>query len=164
MGNEFMTLVKDTALAQVIAVSELFDVSAKAASGYVSTIPFIVAAIFYLGMNFFRRPGLPLGGTEIRLLSMKREHVMEILSVKNLCKSFQHNKVLNDISLTVSQGEVLAIIGPSGSGKSTLLRCINQFETVDSGEINVCGQRWCIRTPKRAMLYTPIKVRSGAFG
>ncbi len=66
---------------------------------------------------------------------------MEILSVKNLCKSFQHNKVLNDISLTVSQGEVLAIIGPSGSGKSTLLRCINQFETVDSGEINVCGQR-----------------------
>ncbi len=53
MGNEFMTLVKDTALAQVIAVSELFDVSAKAASGYVSTIPFIVAAIFYLGMNFF---------------------------------------------------------------------------------------------------------------
>jgi polar amino acid transport system permease protein len=53
MGNEFMTLVKDTALAQVIAVSELFDISAKAASGYVSTVPFVVAAIFYLVMNFF---------------------------------------------------------------------------------------------------------------
>jgi polar amino acid transport system permease protein len=52
MGNEFMTLVKDTALARVIAVSELFDVSAKAASGYVSTIPFIAAAVFYLIMNF----------------------------------------------------------------------------------------------------------------
>lgn len=51
MGNEFMTLVKDTALARVIAVSELFDVAAKAASGYVSTVPFIVAAVFYLVMN-----------------------------------------------------------------------------------------------------------------
>jgi polar amino acid transport system permease protein len=51
MGNEFMTLVKDTALARVIAVVELFDVAAKAASGYVSTVPFIVAAVFYLVMN-----------------------------------------------------------------------------------------------------------------
>lgn len=51
MGNEFMTLVKDTALARVIALSELFDVAAKAASGYVSTVPFVVAAVFYLVMN-----------------------------------------------------------------------------------------------------------------
>ena len=50
-GNEFITLVKDTALARVIAVSELFDVAAKAASGSVSTAPFIVAAVFYLIMN-----------------------------------------------------------------------------------------------------------------
>ena len=52
MGNEFMTLVKDTALARIIAVEELFDVAAKAANGYVSTVPFVVAAIFYLVMNF----------------------------------------------------------------------------------------------------------------
>ncbi|MBQ5439715.1 MAG: amino acid ABC transporter ATP-binding protein, partial [Clostridia bacterium] len=44
-----------------------------------------------------------------------------------------------NISLEVDKGDVLAIIGPSGSGKSTLLRCITQLETVDSGEIIICG-------------------------
>lgn len=52
MGNEFMVLVKDTALARVIAVTELFDVTAKAANSYVSVVPYIMAAIFYLIMNF----------------------------------------------------------------------------------------------------------------
>lgn len=52
MGNEFMTLVKDTALARVIAVVELFDVTAKAANSYASVVPYIMAAVFYLAMNF----------------------------------------------------------------------------------------------------------------
>lgn len=60
MGNEFMTLVKDTALARVISVTELFDVSQKAASGSVSVIPFIIAAIFYLVMNFIVGQGFLL--------------------------------------------------------------------------------------------------------
>ncbi|HWT27438.1 MAG TPA: amino acid ABC transporter permease [Mobilitalea sp.] len=51
MGNEFMTLVKDTSLAQVISVMELFRVATNAGSKYFSTIPIIVAAIFYLIMN-----------------------------------------------------------------------------------------------------------------
>lgn len=50
-GNELMTLVKDTSLAQVISVEELFRVAQKAGSTYFSTIPIIVAAIFYLVMN-----------------------------------------------------------------------------------------------------------------
>jgi len=50
-GNELMTLVKDTSLAQVISVEELFRVASKAGSTYFSTIPIIVAAIFYLVMN-----------------------------------------------------------------------------------------------------------------
>ncbi len=50
-GNELMTLVKDTSLAQVIAVNELFDVSTGAGSKYFSTIPIIVAALFYFVMN-----------------------------------------------------------------------------------------------------------------
>ncbi|MFW7379795.1 MAG: amino acid ABC transporter ATP-binding protein [Oligoflexus sp.] len=47
--------------------------------------------------------------------------------------------VLDDISFSVEKGEVLSLIGPSGSGKSTCLRSINGLETIDSGEITVCG-------------------------
>lgn len=50
-GNELMTLVKDTSLAQVISVVEIFRVASNACSHYFSTIPIIVAAIFYLIMN-----------------------------------------------------------------------------------------------------------------
>lgn len=50
-GNELMTLVKDTSLAQVIAVEELFKVAEGAGSKYFSTVPIVVAAAFYLIMN-----------------------------------------------------------------------------------------------------------------
>ncbi|MBR6871929.1 MAG: amino acid ABC transporter ATP-binding protein [Ruminococcus sp.] len=62
-----------------------------------------------------------------------------MLEVEHLSKKFGANKVLQDISFTVSKGQVVSIIGPSGSGKSTLLRCINQLETADGGSIRVCG-------------------------
>ena len=54
---------------------------------------------------------------------------------------FNHGavKALQDCSLTVSRGEVVAIIGPSGSGKSTLLRCLNLLETPTSGKVLVDG-------------------------
>lgn len=64
---------------------------------------------------------------------------MKMLDVKNVKKSFGSNDVLKDISFEVNRGDVLAIIGPSGSGKSTLLRSITQLETIDSGEIVICG-------------------------
>ena len=64
---------------------------------------------------------------------------MTLLEIKNLKKSFNKNTVLEDISLQVEKGEVLAIIGPSGSGKSTLLRCITKLETPDRGEITFDG-------------------------
>ena len=51
---------------------------------------------------------------------------MKLLEIKNVKKSFGAVDVLHDISLSVEQGEVVAIIGPSGSGKSTLIKTILQ--------------------------------------
>ena len=66
----------------------------------------------------------------------------KILEMNHVQKSFNDNTlhVLKDISLSVSEGEVVSIIGPSGSGKSTLLRCINLLETPTSGEILYHGK------------------------
>jgi polar amino acid transport system ATP-binding protein len=64
-----------------------------------------------------------------------------MITIHGVRKSFGSNLVLDGISLEVSQGEVVCVIGPSGSGKSTLLRCVNGLESYDAGEITVEGQR-----------------------
>ena len=60
---------------------------------------------------------------------------MNILEIQHCRKQFGGNEVLTDISLTVSEGQVVSIIGPSGSGKSTLLRCATLLETMDGGSL-----------------------------
>lgn len=65
---------------------------------------------------------------------------MEIIRVEHLSKSFGTLEVIKDISFSVHQGEVLAIIGPSGSGKSTLLRAVTHLEQVTGGTITVGGE------------------------
>ena len=65
---------------------------------------------------------------------------MNLLELNHIRKSFDGMEVLHDISLTVPEGGVVAIIGPSGSGKSTLLRCATMLETVDGGDIVYGGE------------------------
>jgi ABC-type polar amino acid transport system ATPase subunit len=63
-----------------------------------------------------------------------------MVRLEQVVKSFGDNRVLDGITLSVDQGEVLVVIGASGSGKSTLLRCINLLEPVDSGRVFLEGQ------------------------
>ena len=65
---------------------------------------------------------------------------MALLEASGIGKNFGDIKVLKDISLTLEQGEALAIIGSSGSGKTTLLRCLNFLERPDTGIIKVNGE------------------------
>ena len=65
---------------------------------------------------------------------------MALLEVTGIGKRFGSTHVLEDISLSLEQGEALAIIGSSGSGKTTLLRCLNFLETPDTGRIVVDGE------------------------
>lgn len=63
-----------------------------------------------------------------------------MIEIKKLYKSYGNNEVLKGIDQTVSESEVLCIVGPSGSGKSTMLRCINLLEVPTSGEVFVDGE------------------------
>ena len=65
---------------------------------------------------------------------------MAMLEVKHIEKHFGDTKVLNDISFSLEQGDVVSIIGSSGSGKTTLLRCLNFLERADGGSIAVNGE------------------------
>lgn len=62
------------------------------------------------------------------------------LELGNLVKSFGDHVVLDGISLSVDEGETLALLGPSGSGKTTLLRMVAGFERGDGGTIRVAGE------------------------
>lgn len=63
-----------------------------------------------------------------------------MITVKDLFKQFENNKVLQGVNYHIHPGEKIVIVGPSGSGKSTFLRCLNLLERPTSGEIWFDGQ------------------------
>lgn len=69
---------------------------------------------------------------------------MNILEVKDLCKTYivnkRQNNVLKNVSFTVSEGEMAAVMGPSGSGKSTLLYAVSGMDSITAGEVKFCGR------------------------
>lgn len=66
-----------------------------------------------------------------------------MIKIKNLEKSFKGNKVLKNINFSLSEGEILTLLGPSGAGKTTILRILNGLETCDKGSILIDGEYIC---------------------
>jgi putative ABC transport system ATP-binding protein len=65
-----------------------------------------------------------------------------ILEVKDLCKTYvvnkRQNNVLKNVSFTVSNGEMIAVMGPSGPGKSTLLYAVSGMDSITAGSVRFC--------------------------
>ena len=65
---------------------------------------------------------------------------MPAVELNNICKSYNDNLVVNNVSFTVAQGEIFGLIGPNGAGKTTTIRMVMDITKPDSGEINVLGE------------------------
>ena len=71
----------------------------------------------------------------------------DIIKIEKLTKTYEDNIILNNIDLTITEGEFICLIGPSGEGKTTLLNLIGGFIEKDSGNIKFQGKE--IRKPTR---------------
>lgn len=75
-----------------------------------------------------------------------------MLELKNIKKSFSGRKILDGISLKVTDGEIMCIVGQSGGGKTTLLRCISGLERIDEGEMMLDGRKFDPMSSKEALI------------
>ena len=66
---------------------------------------------------------------------------MEVIQVKDVCKSFKNHKVLNHVSIICNQGECVGIVGRNGCGKTVLFKCICGIYCPDDGEVFVDGKK-----------------------
>ncbi|MDY5967939.1 MAG: ATP-binding cassette domain-containing protein, partial [Sphaerochaetaceae bacterium] len=71
------------------------------------------------------------------------------LEVKNLYKTFDDKKILNNINFYIDQGEFVSVLGPSGCGKTTLLRIIIGLEKADEGTVTVDGTDVTLFSPSK---------------
>ncbi|WP_404927623.1 ATP-binding cassette domain-containing protein [Mesorhizobium sp. ORM16] len=77
--------------------------------------------------------------------------MQEVLRLQNLQKSFGSVRALKNASLTLREGEIVALLGDNGAGKSTLIKAISGVFPVDRGDIYVRGQKVSIRSTRDAM-------------
>ena len=82
-----------------------------------------------------------------------------MIEIRDLVKNHGELRVLDGVSMSVSRGQVAAVIGPSGGGKSTLLRCVNGLEAFQGGEIVVDGVSLRPDAAQREMTETLQKLR-----
>ena len=64
---------------------------------------------------------------------------MDLLNVKNICKSYVNHRALDNISIDIPRSSIFGLLGPNGAGKTTLIRIINQIINQDSGQILLHG-------------------------
>ncbi len=74
----------------------------------------------------------------------------KLLELKGISKSFLGNRVLNNVSLTLRQGEVHSLVGENGAGKSTLIKCLSGIYIPDAGEIYIRGEKKTFTNPLQA--------------
>ncbi|MBX9852056.1 MAG: ABC transporter ATP-binding protein [Cytophagaceae bacterium] len=67
---------------------------------------------------------------------------MPVIEIKNVSKTFKTVKAVNELSLTINQGEFVALLGPNGAGKTTLIEMIEGIQSPDKGEIHIMGKTW----------------------
>ena len=74
---------------------------------------------------------------------------MELLEIKNLNKSFDNRKILDNINLKIPKGKIIGLLGKNGVGKTTLIKIINDLATIDSGEILFEGKQLGVYSKER---------------
>ncbi len=81
-----------------------------------------------------------------------------IVKIENLVVALNHNRILDCLNLTVTQGEILSVIGPNGSGKTTLLKCLAGILSPQAGKIVILGREraaWSGLELARKVAYLP---------
>ena len=79
---------------------------------------------------------------------------MSVLEIKNLNKTFENKNVLQDVSLNITGGKIIGLLGKNGAGKTTLIKLINDLLTPTSGEILVNDKPVGVES-KKAISYLP---------
>ena len=79
---------------------------------------------------------------------------MNLLEIKNVSKTFDKKKILDNVSLTVSKGKIIGLLGKNGAGKSTLIKLINGLLTLDEGTILFKGKEIGVYS-KKHISYLP---------
>ncbi len=80
---------------------------------------------------------------------------MKVIECKKLTKSYGSKLVLNDIDLSVNQGEFFGLVGMNGGGKSTMIKCMLDLVAIDSGEIELFGESHRQVSSRKNVAYLP---------
>jgi ABC-2 type transport system ATP-binding protein len=77
--------------------------------------------------------------TNINVVIQKKELMSTVIEVDKLCKTYGDIKAVNNVSLTVVQGEIFGMLGPNGAGKTTTMEIVEGLRPADSGSVSVLG-------------------------